>query len=534
MSKLRATRAIAVVLLTGWAYASLGAQEKLDPAALAARIDQRLEEKWQGVEAAPPADDAEFLRRVYLDLAGRIPRVQEVRDFLEDSSSDRRSRVVAQLLKSPQFVRHFSTTWWNLLIPSTNPQFAALADGFRPWLGEQLRNDTPYDKMVRDILSAPLAAQFDPDSGTPVEGPSPVGFLLANEQKPENVAASASRIFMGVKLECAQCHDHPFARWSKAQFWEMAAFFRDVEPRPAPAAGAEQGAEKTSPLPPRAIRIPGTDTIVQAKFLTGDEPEWVKGTEPRSVLANWLTAKDNPYFARAAVNRLWAHFFGVGLIDPVDDEPTDENPVRHPELLADLSQQFVAHDYDIKYLIRAFTATKAYQRTSSQSHASQADLRAFARMAVRGMTSEQVFDSIALATGFRENQNSSSGGPDALGNPTTTRGDFLNRFAGQERATERQTSILQALALMNGRFVADATSLDRSSTLAAVADAPFMTFEQKIETLYLATLSRLPRPEETQRLGAYVSAGGPRGEARAALGDVLWALLNSSEFILNH
>jgi hypothetical protein len=337
---------------------------------------------------------------------------------------------------------------------------------------------------------------------------------------------------MGVRLECAQCHDHPFARWSKDQFWEMAAFFSTVQPPQRLVPG--KGPAKLPAPKPREIKIPGTEKVVRAKFLTGKDPERVEGMEPRKILAAWLTERDNPYFARTAVNRLWAHFFGVGLIDPVDDEPGDENPVSHPELLAELTKQFVDHDYDVKYLIRAITATQAYQRTSVQTHASQADPRAFARMPVRGLTPDQLFDSIALATGFKEPAGNPNVRQIGFGNLNNARGDFLNRFAGQERATEKQTSILQALALMNGKFVADATSLERSTTLAAVADAPFLSLQQKIETLYLATLSRMPRPEETQRLATYVNEGGPRGDQRLALGDVFWALLNSSEFILNH
>jgi hypothetical protein len=517
----------------GPAFASAAErQSDLSPAALAVLIDRRLEEKWHGVEPVPPADDAEFLRRVYLDLAGRIPRVNEVRDFLEDPAPDRRERVVERLLDSPQYVSHFSNAWWKLLVPSAdNQQFAVQAAVFKPWLVEQVRNNTPYDKIVRDLLTAPLADYASPlegDIGFPPQGPSPVGFLLANELKPENLAASTSRIFMGVRLECAQCHDHPFARWSRAQFWEMAAFFTSGPP--APLAPPIQSQRPGYPALPRQVMIPGTDKAVRAKFPNGNDPYWKQLAEPRTALAQWLTAADNPYFAPTAVNRIWAHFFGIGLTDPVDDEPTAENPLRHPDLLAELSAQFVAHDYDVKYLIRAVTATRAYQRTSAQSHSSQADPRAFARMAVRGLTPEQVFDSVALAVGFKEN----AANPARPGNLNSSREDFLNRFAGQERAVDKQTSILQALALMNGKFVAAATSLDRSTTLAAVADVPFMTVEQKIETLYLAALSRLPRPEEARRLSVYVSAGGPRGDPRQALSDVFWALLNSAEFILNH
>jgi hypothetical protein len=538
MGKLLGTVLVATLCLAG-RYPQLCAappvSEKLDPIALAARIDQRLEEKWQGIEPAPPADDAEFLRRVYLDLAGRIPRVQEVRDFLEDVSLDRRSRIVEELLESPRYVDHFSTTWLRLLIPSTENQLLGGPPiSLRFWLNFQFRRNISYDQITRSILTAEVdnAAQNLLEDTLSNNGWSPRAFLLANERKPENLAASVSRIFLGVKLECAQCHDHPQARWTRTQFWETAAFFSAIELPQSDAAGPI--VTNRSPLSAGALAIPGTNKVVQARFLTGAEPALDNQADPRIALAEWLTSRDNPYFARTAVNRIWAHFFGIGLIDPVDDEPTEDNPIRYPELLAELTQRFVAHNYDIKYLIRAITATRAYQRTSVQSHASQADLRAFARMPVRGLTPEQVFDSVALATGHREFAIQPNARQDVFGNLNTARGEFLNRFATQERATEKQTSILQALALMNGQFVADATSLDRSMTLAAVANAPFMSIEQKIETLYLATLSRLPKPSEMQRLTTYVSGGGSRGDARLALGDVFWALLNSSEFILNH
>ncbi len=193
--------------------APVASQEKLTASALAALIDRRLSEKGQGVQPAPLTDDSEFLRRVYLDVAGRIPRVKEVRDFLEDGRSDRRQRAVEELLGGPQYVKHFSTTWRNLLLPPNNNQrLDLLAGGFKPWLEEQVRNNTAYDTMVRDLLTAPLNSNngSGPYSG-PSQAASPAAFFFANEQKPENLAASTSRIFMGVKLECAQCHDHPFA-----------------------------------------------------------------------------------------------------------------------------------------------------------------------------------------------------------------------------------------------------------------------------------------------------------------------------------
>jgi hypothetical protein len=512
-------------------------EEVLDAQALAARIDRHINARLaeREVKAAPRADDAEFLRRVYLDLTGRIPRVADARAFLEDKSPDRRRHLVERLLESPQYVSHFGTTWTTTILPSSPNQNFAFA--FKPWVEKQIREDVPYDKMVRDLL----AASFDntPFRGRgvvparPGVGPgvvNPLAYYQANELKPENLAASTSRVFLGVRLECAQCHDHPFTSWKRKQFWEYAAFFAGIQPQRRIAPG--RGVPPPPPDPNvRTIKIPLTDKVVEARFLDGAVPEFQSGVNSRITLADWMTSERNPYFARTGANRVWGHFFGVGLIDPIDDEPTEENPTSHPELLAELTRQFVAHKYDMKYLIRAITSSDAYQRTSARTDPGQSEPRLFARMALRGMTPEQLFDSLAQATGYRE-----GAGPLVRGRPNllTPRGQFLVRFASQERRTETHTSILQALALMNGKFIADATSVERSTTLAAVVNAPFMNTAQRVETLYLATLTRLPRPEERARMVAYVERGGTSGDQGTALADVFWVLLNSSEFILNH
>jgi hypothetical protein len=228
---------------------------------------------------------------------------------------------------------------------------------------------------------------------------------------------------------------------------------------------------------------------------------------------------------------MWEHFFGIGLVDPVDDF-TGENLPSHPELLAELARQFIAHDYDLKYLIRVLTATKAYQLTSAVSHNTQQNPRLFARMAVKALTPEQLFDSLAQATGYYELNRAQVFDPFAA---NSVRSEFLEAFANStDSRTEQQTTILQALALMNGQFIADATSLEKSTTLAAVADFPLMTTPERVEALYLATLVRPPRPAELERMVQYVEAGGPAKDSKRALGDLLWALLNSSEFLLNH
>jgi hypothetical protein len=501
-----------------------------DVAALAARIDQLIEAGWTENHAlpAPLANDAEFIRRVYLDVAGRIPQVAEVHKFLDDKAPNKRRALVEELLQGPHYVNHFTNVWRALLLPQNNNQQVQFFSGqIEGWVRQRLRDNKPYDEMVRELLTAPVA--FNRGGFRPGDvNNGAVAFYQVNESKPENVAAAASRLFLGIKLECAQCHNHPFTRWSRKQFWEFAAFFSGIRPQQ-PQAGVFSGVLENPSK--REIKIPNTDKTVQAHFLDGKEPKWKDDTSTRAVLAEWMTAGDNPFFAKAIANRMWGHFFGLGIIDPVDDFG-ESNPPSHPELLDELGRAVVKHRFDLKFLIRAITASRTYQRTSRMTDPSQEDLRLFTRMPLKGLSPEQIFDSLAIATGYRGPQRNPQFGFNPFGGP---RGEFLTKFANSsDKRTEFQTSILQALALMNGAFLADATSLDRSETLAGLLDAPFMDNRQKLDALYLAALARPMRDQEAQRLLPYVTRGGPSGDKRRALADVFWALLNSSEFILNH
>jgi hypothetical protein len=511
--------------------------QALDATALAAHIDALIAAKWAktGVKPAPLTDDTQFLRRINLDLAGRIPDVEWVDEFFKDRSADKRRREVDRLLDSPRYVKHFTDVWRSVFLPqANNQQVQPLVPGFEAWLRERLAQNTPYNDMVQELLTvtAGMAMQRGPQRrGMNAYETTPIAFYQANEAKPENLAASTSRLFLGIKLECAQCHDHPHANWTRKQFWEFAAFFAGVQPRGP--AEAMMGFQEMPEL--RALKIPRSGETVLAHFLDGSEPRWQSGMSSRKTLANWITTPGNPYFARAAVNRIWAQLFGLGLVEPID-EMNEDNPPSHPELLDELAQQLVLHRYDLKYLIRAITSSQTYQRSSFAKPGGEEELRLFARMPVRGMTPEQLFDSLVEATRYREREapRNTPFGPDPLSSP---RALFLAKFAGQEKRTEYQTSILQALTLMNGNFIADATSVDkeRSQTLVAVLTFPkYDTSDKRIEWLFKAALSRLPRPEETARLVRYVDSGGPKKNSEAALTDVFWALLNSSEFMLNH
>jgi hypothetical protein len=483
---------------------------------LAERIDARIRAGWKaaGVRPAAPADDAEFLRRVYLDIAGKIPPVSEARRFLDDRSPDKRERLIERLLDGPAYVTNFSTRWRLVLVPETdsNLRQRAALPMLDDWLRRQLVKNVGFDQLVRSLLVTPL----DDPRRSPND-PSPRAFFLGRETKPEDLAGSATRLFLGVRLECAQCHNHPFTHWKREEFWSQAAFFASPDRR-------------DSAVATTVLTIPGTQKVVRPRFL-GESATALDGAgrSPREVFADWLVRPDNPYFARAAVNRLWGHFFGIGLVNPVDDF-TDANAPSHPKLLDELAREFADHHFDVKFMIRALTLSNAYQLTGSAGEAPTATPRLFNRMALKSLTPEQLFDSLAQATGYREPTSTRQ----RLLDSGTPRQQFLARFPRNENPTDPSASIPQALAMMNGPLVARLTDVAQSRTLSAVANAPFMDTRQRVETLFLAALTRKPLADEAAKFMQYVDQGGASGDHQEALADVFWALLNSGEFVLNH
>jgi hypothetical protein len=519
---------LSIGLLLVTALVARAETRALSPKEIAALIDKRVAEKWDAIEPAPLADDATVLRRASLDLIGRIPRVSELRELFDDTAADRRERALERLFEHPLYPIHLGAVYRRQLLPANGQPFLFANPQFKSWLEQQFRDNVPYDKTVRDLLTAPTGFnQSMRGAGNNNVSPASA-FFQANEFKPENVVSNVSRVFLGVRLECAQCHDHPFARWTRRQFWETASFFASIQ-RNVPRFNENGRQRPAVEIVDRQMQIPGTDKVVRARFLDKVRPEWKDDDDTRAVFAEWVTSPKNPFFARAAVSRLWHHFFGHGLIEPLDEEPTDESPPSHPELLQELADQLIAHEFDLKVIMRGMVLSQTYQRSSKQTHPSQDDPRRYARRTVRGLFPEQMFDSLVVATGFREEvgqQRLGFGGGGA-------RFDFLNRFANTDLPSEKQTSILQALSLMNGKLTADATHLKRSQTLAAIVDAPFLSTFDKVETLFLATLSRRPSADELDRFVGHVRAGGVRQDEASALADVFWVLLNSTEFGVN-
>ncbi|OWK46526.1 DUF1549 domain-containing protein [Fimbriiglobus ruber] len=490
-----------------------------NPAALAARIDQRFATEWEkaGVRAAAPADDGTFLRRASLDLIGRVPTVAETHAFLADKSPDKRIKLIDRLIDSGGHTRHMATTWRRTWVPQADtPEFARLADEFEAWVAVRLQENTPYDRLVRELLTAPVAG--DIPSAARRGAVTPASFFAASENKPENLAANATRAFLGVNLDCAQCHDHPFARWTRDQFWQTAAFF----------ISSNTGKKGMTAAP--QLSIPNTKRMVSAEIIDGTPVKWpdaLAADTGRQLLAGWVTGKDNPYFARNVVNRLWAQMYGTALVEPLDDLSGETGSTgRHAELLGELANAFVASGYDLKYLTRALAQAKIYQLSATLPEGGTTDPQYFAKMPVRGLTGEQLYDSLRTAAGLPPERDDTGHGQGL---------DARKRFAAQfhiEWSVSAERSIVQALSMMNGRLTSDLTNPAKSPTLAGATDAPFLDTAGKIETLFVAVLGRKPTTKEAATMIAHVES--KNGDTNRALADVFWALLNSTEFNTNH
>lgn len=488
-----------------------------------AKIDARL--KQNGMNKSAPCTDEEFIRRVYLDITGVVPSAEKVVAFLESKATDKREKLVDELLDSPKYGKYFAEIWSNAMLPKESNNRRLQSEPMEKWLREQFMTNQPWDKIVHDIVTA---------SG-PVDKNQAVTFYVANPTA-DKMTNQVTQLFLGVQLQCAQCHNHPFTDWKQDEYWGMAAFFMRVNVNGNPNQAAKNGKTlvvSELPTPPKnKKRLPENAKIVPAKFLADVQPDLKSKAPARPVLADWMTSNKNPYFARAISNKLWYHFFGRGIVNPVDDMH-DDNPASHPELLAELSEQMKANQYDLKYLVRAICNSQTYQTTSRGTGNNADDKELFSHSMVRMLSPEQLYDSIDQVLQVSQNQDvvvrkgKKKQPANARNRGAALRDQFVAFFSTDNgfNPLEYQSGIPQALRLMNSR---------QMNTLVAV-NAMMKTNGKEpakmIEQMYLTALSRRPTAGEVERMTKYVA---DQSNPRDAYADILWALLNSSEFALNH
>ena len=516
-------------------------------------IDTELRAGWdkQKLKPSPVATDAEFLRRVYLDLTGVIPTHDQARAFLDDKSPDKRAKLIDALIASPLYARHQADVWDLVLVGRNPPEDRVRKrDGFQRFLKDQFAKNTPYDKLVASLLRA---------EGNTVDDGAPV-YLVQFERKAEDAIESVTETFLGVQLQCARCHDHPYEPWKQVDFYGMAAFLSRLEVVTVGKDGQQTklavGEKNTGEMnfTPAKQQMPGKKGMpISPKFLVsaGGEQEWKEPELPkdfkeakfaenkqpekpkfsrREKLVEWITAKENPYFARAAVNRIWSQYMGRGIVHPVDDMKKSNKPT-HPALLDAMTAQFVAHGFDMQWLTREIVSSQAYQLAST-GPATDAATEWYERARVRPLSAEELLESWRIATGYDEALVKTGKDKEAAKNRFYGVGwDYVVRFFGESVTGEGdfQGGLQEHLYLNNGELGRLITS-EKGGLVDAITQSKD-TMDAKIDRLFVSVLTRLPSDAERAKLAEYLAGDEKKGER---LREAIWALMTCSEFRFNH
>ena len=484
-------------------------------------VDRLIWDKLERLKVAPSelADDATFLRRVFLDTIGTLPTAAEARTFLADSTPDKRGQLITSLLDRPEYADYWAQKWTDLLQVDKDIVTPQGALAMSRWIRGQFRNNVPFDQFARAVLTA---------EGSTVSE-SPAAFFQV-QADPEKAARAVSQLFLGVRIECAQCHHHPFEKWDRRDYYAWAGFFTGIERKP----GAG-GSQKIVTTTGEELKHPQTGLTVPVAALGAEPAALTDGTQRRQVMAAWLTSPDNPYFTRTIVNRLVAHYFGRGLVEPIDDLRAT-NPASNEPLM----QALVDHMTDLKFDQKAFAATllnsHAYQLSSLPNESNTLDEQNYSHASWRPVPAEVLLDAISQVTEVPEQFNGWPLGYRAIqiwDNKLPSH--FLEVFGRPTRQTvcacERGTepSIAQALHLMNSETTTG--KIEHRGGSAARLAASHLTNEEIVDELYLTVLSRFPGDPERQLMLQVFTTTGVR---RQAVDDILWTLLNTKEFVFNH
>jgi hypothetical protein len=466
-----------------------------------------------------PADDAEFLRRVFLDMIGTLPTPDEARRFLNDRRPDKRTRLVDELLGRSEFADYWALKWSDLLRVDRQALGHKHAYRYYKWVRDSFAANKPLDQFARELLTAE----------GPLQESGPASFYKV-AGKPGEAASTVSQVFLGVRIACAECHHHPFDRWGQNDYYGMQAFFAPVGVTNSPRGEVLQ----VTGDPP--TRNPRTGEAVLPHVLGAPPPSAAPAGDRRALLADWLTSPDNPWFARNLANRTWAHFLGRGLIEPVDDVRAT-NPPTNPELLDALARHLVESKFDFRQLVRTITASRVYQLSSRPNPTNERDEQNYSRAPLKRVDAEVLLDMVCQATGVGEKFPGVPGGGRAIRLwDSKVPNDFLKMFGRPVRVSacecERnaEPSVAQVLHLLNSREIEGKLSHEGGSLARLVREKA--DDGALVEELYLTFYSRPPTEKERQSALAYLKRDPAK--RRQAAEDLAWSMLNSLEFVFNH
>lgn len=489
-----------------------------------------------GIPPSPLCDDATFLRRVTLDIGGRLPTEEEAAAFLASTAPDKRDQAIEELLRSPDYADYFASKWNAVLKNRRDDASDMVANfAFHAWVRDSLLANKPYDQFVRELLAA---------TGTIIGNPPVAWYKRVKE--PKNQIEDVAQLFLGVRMQCAQCHHHPFERWSQNDYYSLAAFFTQVGRKPSGTRGEDLIFHQRGVAKATNIK---TGIALNPAALGDAIPPIAPDEDPRLKLADWMSSPENPFFARALVNRYWKHFFQRGLIEPEDDI-RESNPPSNPELLAALEKHFVASGFDLKELVRTITRSSTYQLSATATEHNVRDRQNYARYYPRRLQAEVLLDAIDRVCGTQTDFPNLPAGTRAVGLPDNSYNrstPFLRVFGRPEAESvcecERvqSSSLAQSLHLINASDIK--SKLAHASGRIERLAKEDRSAESRIHELYLAAFSREPRPEELKTALEYLNE--PRVDAdgnaidssratRENLQDLAWALINTKEFLFNH
>lgn len=486
-------------------------------------IDTLVAAKLKTVRIAPSGlcSDEEFLRRACVDIVGLVPTLDEYRTFMASTDPEKRAKLVDELLTRKEFSEIWVNKWAEMLQVRTVPNQVSQKGMFLyyNWLVEKLQKNTPMDQFVQEILGA---------SGGTFSSPATNFYQTTTD--PLLLTENVAQVFMGMRIQCAQCHNHPFDRWTMDDYYSFKGFFAQI--------GRKQGEDYRETIVFNAgggeSNHPVGGRVMPPKFLGGAVPEVKPGEDRRVVLARWLASKDNPFFATSFVNRVWAHFLGIGIVEPVDDFRVS-NPASNPELLDALAKRFTETNYDLKQLVREICNSRTYQRSTQHNASNETDDKNFSHARLRRIKAENLLDIISLVTDTKDKFPGLPQGARAVqiadGGVSTY---FLTTFGRATRETvcscevKMEPTLSQALHLLNGDTVN--AKIQQGGLVKKLIEAKKPPAEM-IDELFLRSLARKPTPEELAKLEPIFAPGA---NTELALTDLFWALLNSREFLFNH